>query len=101
MTAHHAQRVRGLRGRRPQAYDTAGRKQKGVKLRHLYHGLPVDGAVHAFSPGGQLVDVQLPGLARSVAIWGDDLLGYMEGDPKRRWWFDVETEAADGKAPVV
>jgi 3-chloro-4-hydroxyphenylacetate reductive dehalogenase len=29
-------------------------------------------------------------LARSAAIWGDDLLGYGKAHPKERWWFDLE-----------
>jgi len=40
------------------------------------------------------------GLARSIAIRGDDLLGYGKGDPKKRWWFDVEIDTGQGSAPV-
>jgi reductive dehalogenase len=28
--------------------------------------------------------------ARSLAIWGDDLMGYGKPDPDRQWWFDLE-----------
>ncbi|MFB0507331.1 MAG: reductive dehalogenase [Thermodesulfobacteriota bacterium] len=29
-------------------------------------------------------------LARRVAIWGDDLLGYGNPKPENKWWFDLE-----------
>ncbi len=29
-------------------------------------------------------------LARSAAIWGDDILGYGKPHPEERWWFDLE-----------
>lgn len=29
-------------------------------------------------------------LARTAAIWGDDLLGYGKPHPKEQWWFDLE-----------
>ena len=29
-------------------------------------------------------------LARRVAIWGDDLLGYGKPKPEHKWWFDLE-----------
>jgi len=28
--------------------------------------------------------------ARSLAIWGDDLMGYGKPHPDRQWWFDLE-----------
>ena len=30
--------------------------------------------------------------ARSVAIWGDDLMGYGKAHPEEKWWFDVEEQ---------
>jgi ferredoxin len=29
-------------------------------------------------------------LARSLAVWADDLLGYGRPDPEKKWWFDLE-----------
>jgi reductive dehalogenase len=29
-------------------------------------------------------------LARNLAIWGDDLMGYGKAHPEERWWFDLE-----------
>jgi reductive dehalogenase len=40
------------------------------------------------------------GIARSLAIWGDDLMGYGKADLRKRWWFDVEFDVPDGKAPI-
>lgn len=36
------------------------------------------------------------GIARSLAILGDDLLGYGKPDYSRKWWFDLEDVAGDG-----
>ena len=36
------------------------------------------------------------GIARSIAIWGDDFLGYGKPDYSRKWWFDLEDVAGDG-----
>jgi reductive dehalogenase len=36
------------------------------------------------------------GIARRLAIWGDDLLGYGKPDYSRKWWFDLEDVAGDG-----
>jgi 3-chloro-4-hydroxyphenylacetate reductive dehalogenase len=36
------------------------------------------------------------GLARSIAIWGDDLLGYGKPDYNDKWWLDLEDVAGDG-----
>ncbi len=36
------------------------------------------------------------GLARSVAIWGDDLMGYGKPDYRNKWWFDLEDVNGDG-----
>ena len=36
------------------------------------------------------------GLARSMAIWGDDFMGYGKPDYSRKWWFDLEDVAGDG-----
>jgi 3-chloro-4-hydroxyphenylacetate reductive dehalogenase len=36
------------------------------------------------------------GAARSLAIWGDDLMGYGKPDYSRKWWFDLEDVAGDG-----
>lgn len=36
------------------------------------------------------------GIARSLAIWGDDFLGYGKPDYSRKWWFDLEDVAGDG-----
>ncbi len=30
------------------------------------------------------------GLARSIAIWGDDLMGYGKPHPDEKWWLDLE-----------
>jgi reductive dehalogenase len=35
-------------------------------------------------------------LARSLAIWGDDLLGYGKPDYSKKWWFDLEDINGDG-----
>ena len=35
-------------------------------------------------------------LARSAAIWGDDLLGYGKPDYSKKWWFDLEDVEGDG-----
>jgi reductive dehalogenase len=35
-------------------------------------------------------------MARSVAIWGDDLLGYGKADYRDKWWFDLEDVNGDG-----
>lgn len=35
-------------------------------------------------------------LARSLAIWGDDLLGYGKPDYRQKWWFDLEDVNGDG-----
>jgi reductive dehalogenase len=35
-------------------------------------------------------------LARSLAIWGDDLLGYGKPDYSKKWWFDLEDVNGDG-----
>jgi reductive dehalogenase len=36
------------------------------------------------------------GMARSIAIWGDDLLGYGKPDYSKKWWFDLEDVEGDG-----
>jgi reductive dehalogenase len=36
------------------------------------------------------------GIARSLAIRGDDLLGYGKPDYSKKWWFDLEDVAGDG-----
>jgi reductive dehalogenase len=36
------------------------------------------------------------GLARSLAIWGDDLLGYGKPDYRNKWWLDLEDINGDG-----
>ncbi len=35
-------------------------------------------------------------MARGLAIWGDDLLGYGEPDDSKKWWYDLEDVAGDG-----
>ena len=35
-------------------------------------------------------------VARSLAIWGDDLLGYGKPDYSQKWWFDLEDVNGDG-----
>lgn len=35
-------------------------------------------------------------LARSLAIWGDDFLGYGKPDDSQKWWFDLEDVNGDG-----
>jgi hypothetical protein len=34
--------------------------------------------------------------ARSIAIRGDDLMGYGKPDHTKKWWFDLEDAAGDG-----
>lgn len=36
------------------------------------------------------------GIARSLAIWADDLIGYGKPDYSRKWWFDLEDVNGDG-----
>jgi 3-chloro-4-hydroxyphenylacetate reductive dehalogenase len=36
------------------------------------------------------------GMARSIAIWGDDLMGYGKPDYSKKWWFDLEDVEGDG-----
>lgn len=40
--------------------------------------------------------MQKSSLARSLAIWGDDLFGYGKPDYSRKWWFDIEDVHGDG-----
>jgi reductive dehalogenase len=40
--------------------------------------------------------VRHSGIARSLAIRGDDLLGYGKHDYSKKWWFDLEDVAGDG-----
>jgi reductive dehalogenase len=40
--------------------------------------------------------VRHSGIARSLAIWGDDLLGYGKPDYSKKWWVDLEDVAGDG-----
>jgi reductive dehalogenase len=35
-------------------------------------------------------------LSRSLAIWGDDFLGYGKPDYSKKWWFDLEDVNGDG-----
>jgi len=35
-------------------------------------------------------------LARSLAIWGDDFMGYGKPNYKNKWWFDLEDVEGDG-----
>jgi reductive dehalogenase len=37
-------------------------------------------------------------MARRLAVWGDDLLGYGKPDPKYQWWFNLEN--VDGKLQI-
>jgi hypothetical protein len=34
--------------------------------------------------------VRHSGLARSVATWADDVMGYGKPRPENQWWFDLE-----------
>ena len=34
--------------------------------------------------------VRHSGLARSVATWADDVMGYGKPRPENKWWFDLE-----------
>ena len=43
---------------RQQMHPHAGRQSKGVRLRHLRQGLPLEQARHSFSPIGQLDDAE-------------------------------------------
>lgn len=36
------------------------------------------------------------GLARSLAIWGDDFMGYGKPDYRNKWWLDLEDVHGDG-----
>ncbi len=38
-------------------------------------------------------------LARSLAIWGDDLMGYGKPHPEDQWWFDLEDNDGVLKVP--
>jgi len=29
-------------------------------------------------------------MARSIAVWADDILGYGKSKPEAKWWFDLE-----------
>ena len=40
--------------------------------------------------------VRHSGIARSLAVWGDDLLGYGKPDYSNKWWFDLEDVNGDG-----
>jgi reductive dehalogenase len=40
--------------------------------------------------------VRHSGIARSFAIWGDDLLGYGKPDYSKKWWYDLEDVLGDG-----
>ena len=40
--------------------------------------------------------VRHSGIARSLAIWGDDLLGYGKPDYNKKCWYDLEDVAGDG-----
>jgi reductive dehalogenase len=40
--------------------------------------------------------VRHSGTARSLAIWGDDLLGYGKPDYSKKWWYDLEDVAGNG-----
>jgi reductive dehalogenase len=40
--------------------------------------------------------VRHSGIARSLAVWGDDLLGYGKPDYSKKWWYDLEDVAGDG-----
>ena len=40
--------------------------------------------------------VRKSSLARSIAIWGDDLMGYGKPDYTHKWWFDLEDVEGDG-----
>jgi reductive dehalogenase len=39
-------------------------------------------------------------IARSLAIWGDDLLGYGKPDYSKKWWFDLEDVNGDGMLTI-
>jgi 3-chloro-4-hydroxyphenylacetate reductive dehalogenase len=39
-------------------------------------------------------------VARSLAIRGDDLLGYGKPDHSKKWWFDLEDAAGDGTLTI-
>jgi len=40
-------------------------------------------------------------LARSFAIWGDDLFGYGKARPENKWWFDLEDVDGVLQIPTV
>ena len=43
---------------RQEMHPHAGRQSKGIRLRHLRQGLPLEQAVHPFPPIGQLDDAE-------------------------------------------
>jgi hypothetical protein len=47
--------------------------------------------------------VRSSSLARTLAVWLDDALGYGRPDRSKKWWWDLEDEAGDGilKIPGV
>jgi 3-chloro-4-hydroxyphenylacetate reductive dehalogenase len=40
------------------------------------------------------------GIARSLAIWADDAMGYGKPDYRKKWWFDLEDIKGDGVLTV-
>ena len=40
--------------------------------------------------------VRHSGIARSFAMWGDDLLNYGKPDYSKKWWYDLEDVTGDG-----
>jgi reductive dehalogenase len=46
--------------------------------------------------------VRRSSLARGLAVWADDLLGYGKPDLGKKWWFDLEDRAGNGilQSPV-
>jgi ferredoxin len=45
--------------------------------------------------------VRHSGLARSVATWADDFLGYGKARPENKWWFDLEDVDGMLQIPTV
>jgi hypothetical protein len=40
--------------------------------------------------------VRRSSLARTLAVWLDDALGYGRPDHSKKWWWDLEDEVGEG-----
>ena len=62
----------------------------------MHKGLPLEQTLCSFPPGCGLGMGRNSSLARSIAIRGDDLMGYGKPDYSKKWWFDLEDVEGDG-----